>query len=216
VTVNIDHHQTNSEFAIHNYVDSNSSAVGEIIYELIKMLEQKFDTEIATCLYVAIAADTGGFRFSNTTSITHKIVADLIGFGVNVSEISQQVFDSVTLGKVKLLGEAINSMELFEKGKLVCFTLSDEAIKKTGAKDEDCGGIINTGININGAEVAILLRVKQNREIKVNFRSKNYVDVSAIANMYSGGGHKRAAGCTVEGNLDDIKKKIIKDIKDSL
>jgi bifunctional oligoribonuclease and PAP phosphatase NrnA len=214
ITVNIDHHFTNSEFAFHNYIDSNSSAVGEIIYQLINMMDQKLDSEIATCLYVAIATDTGGFRFSNTTAVTHQIVADLIGNNVNVSEISQKVFDTVTHGKVKVLGEAIKSLELLEYGKLAVLTLSDEIIKNIGAKDEDCDGIINTGRNINGVEVAILLRVKENGEIKVNLRSKSYVDVGAIANMYSGGGHKRAAGCTVQGNPEDVKKRLIDDIKE--
>jgi bifunctional oligoribonuclease and PAP phosphatase NrnA len=214
ITVNIDHHFTNSEFAFHNYIDSNSSAVGEIIYQLIKMMDQKLDSEIATCLYVAIATDTGGFRFSNTTAVTHQIVADLISNNVNVSEISQKVFDTVTYGKVKVLGEAIKSLELLEYGKLAVLTISDETIKNVGAKDEDCDGIINTGRNINGVEVAILLRVKENGEIKVNLRSKNYVDVGAIANMYSGGGHKRAAGCTVQGSQEDVKKRLIDDIKE--
>jgi bifunctional oligoribonuclease and PAP phosphatase NrnA len=214
ITVNIDHHFTNSEFAFHNYIDSNSSAVGEIIYQLIKMMDQKLDSEIATCLYVAIATDTGGFRFSNTTAVTHQIVADLISNNVNVSEISQKVFDTVTHGKVKVLGEAIKSLELLEYGKLAVLTISDETIKNVGAKDEDCDGIINTGRNINGVEVAILLRVKENGEIKVNLRSKNYVDVGAIANMYSGGGHKRAAGCTVQGSQEDVKKRLIDDIKE--
>lgn len=214
ITVNIDHHLTNSEFAFHNYIDSNSSAVGEIIYQLIKMMDQNLDSEIATCLYVAIATDTGGFRFSNTTAVTHQIVADLIGNDVNVSEISQKVFDTVTHGKVKVLGEAIKSLELLEYGKLAVITISDETIKNVGAKDEDCDGIINTGRNINGVEVAILLRVKENGEIKVNLRSKNYVDVAAIANMYSGGGHKRAAGCTVQGKPEDVKKRLIDDIKE--
>lgn len=216
VTVNIDHHRTNTEFAVHNYVDSNSSAVGEIIYELIKLLGQSFDKEIATCLYVAIATDTGGFRFSNTTELTHKIAADLIGFGADVSDISQKVFDTVTLGRVKLLGEAIKSLELLENGKVAIFTLSDDDIKKAGAKDEDCDGIVSTGRNINGVEVAVLLRERESGEIKVNFRSKNYVDVSAIANLYKGGGHKRAAGCTTQGKLEDIKKMIIEDIKEVL
>lgn len=212
ITANIDHHNTNSEFAFYNHVQTTSSAVGEIIYQLIKMLGLSLDPDTATCLYVAITTDTGGFRFSNTTAITHQIAGDLINNGVNVSEISQRVFDSTSLEKVKLMGEAINSLELFEGGRVGFITITEDIMKNTGAKEEDCDGIVNIARNINGVEVAVMIRQRGNGELKINFRSKSHVDVSAIAGMYGGGGHKRAAGCTVQGNLEDIRKKVLDDI----
>ena len=215
-TANVDHHFTNSEFAVHNYIDQKAAATGEIIFDIIKLFNENCDKAMATCLYVAIATDTGGFRFSNTTKRTHQIISELVGLGTNVSEISQKVFDSVSIEKVKLLGQAISSLEVLENGKLAVITLTEAAMKKAGAKDEDCDGIVNTGRNINGVEVAVLLRVRDNGEIKVNFRSKNYVDVATLANLYKGGGHKRAAGCTALGDLEEVKKKIMKDIKEVL
>jgi len=216
ITANIDHHNTNSEFAFHNYVQANASAVGEIIYQVIKMMGITIETNIANCLYVAITSDTGGFRFSNTTAMTHQIIADLISNGVNVAEISQNIFDSTSLGKVKLMGAAISSLEVLEKGKIAFITVTDAIMKNCGAKEEDCDGIVNLGRNIREVEVSAMIRQRENGEIKVNLRSKKYVDVSAIAALYKGGGHKRAAGYTTNKSIDEAKKMLLQDIKETL
>lgn len=217
VTINIDHHHTNSEFAFYNYINRGSSATGEIIYQLIKMLGLNLDNDIATCLYVAISTDTGGFRYSNTTSLTHQITADLINNGVNVAELSQRLFDNTSIQKVKLIGIAIKNLELFENNKVSFITITDEDIKNAGAKDEDCDGIVNLGRNIDSVEVAAMIRQKTNGEIKVNLRSKALVDVASIADMYGGGGHKKAAGCTIENKqIQEVKSLLLKDIKDAL
>ena len=215
-TINIDHHNTNSEYAFLNFVQTSSSAVGEIIYQVVRMMGLNLDRDISTCLYVAIATDTGGFRFSNTTALTHQITADLINNGVNVSEISDLIFDSTTLPKVKLTGLAIKSLEILENGKVAYITMTNDMFVSTGAKEEDCDGIVNIGRNIRGVEVAVMFRPKENGETRVNFRSKSYLDVAQIANFYKGGGHKKAAGCTTHGNLDDVKKSILNDIKEAL
>lgn len=216
VTVNIDHHNTNTEFGFHNYVNSGSSAVGEIVYDMIKKLGLVPDLDMATCLYVAVATDTGGFRFSNTTPLTHRIVSDLITAGVKVADVSQRIFDSNSYEKVKLTGAAISRLELLENGKVAVIALDYDLIKGTGAREEDCDGIINTARNIRGVEVAAMLRQWNNGEIKVNLRSSSYVDVSAIAGLYKGGGHKKAAGYITGGSLEDAKNRLLKDIKEVL
>ena len=213
-TVNIDHHNTNTEFGFHNYINSGSSAVGEIVYQMIKMMGLVPDLDIATCIYVAIATDTGGFRFSNTSPLTHQIVSDLINTGVKVAEVSQRIFDSNSYEKVKLTGAAISRLELLENGKIAIMGLDYDLIKGTGAKEEDCDGIINVARNIRGVEVAAMLRQWNNGDIKVNLRSTSYVDVSAIAGLYKGGGHKRAAGYITGGSLEDAKNRLLKDIRE--
>lgn len=215
-TINLDHHPTNTEFAQMNLVKANSSAVGEMIYQLVRMMGVAIDKDMATCLYVAIATDTGGFRYSNTTPVTHQIAADLINSGVDVANISQLVFETTSLPKVKLMGMAIDKMEILEDGKLAFINVTDDMIKNAGAREEDCDGIVNIGRNIIGVEVSLLIRQRAGEEFKINFRSKNYVDVSAIANRHSGGGHKRAAGCTIKGCMDDIKNMLIKEIREVL
>ncbi len=215
-TINIDHHTTNTEFALLNHVKPTAAAVGEMMYDLIKLMGICLDENIATCLYVAIATDTGGFRYSNTTPLTHQITADLINNGANVSMISQLVFETVPLKKVKLMGLAIDTIEIFEGGKVAFITITNDMIKEAGADDEDSDGLVNIARNVNGVEVAVLIKQKSDNEFKINFRSQSYVDVSAIANKYSGGGHKKAAGCTVKGNMEEIKGMINKDIREVL
>jgi bifunctional oligoribonuclease and PAP phosphatase NrnA len=217
ITVNIDHHTTNSSFAFYNYIDKSSSATGEIVYQLLKIMGLDIDKDMATCLYVALSTDTGGFRYSNTTSLTHQITADLINQGVSIADISQKVFENTSIQKVKLTGIAINSLEIFENNKVAFITITDNDIKNAGAKDEDCEGIVNIGRNIESIEVAAMFRHKSNSEIKVNLRSKSYADVASIAGLYGGGGHKRAAGCTV-GNkrIEDVKAMLLKDIHEEL
>lgn len=216
MTVNIDHHPTNTAFAIHNYLDTCSSATGEIIYQLLQILGQKPRKDIAICLYVAIATDTGCFRYSNTTPLTHTITAELLKSGVDVADVSQKVFETTSYEKVKLTAEAIHSLELYENGKIAVMALPNELIKKSGAKEEDCDGIINTARNIRGVEVAAMLRQGDHGDIKVNLRSNYLVDVSAIASKYSGGGHKKAAGYTINGVLEQEKNKLLEDIREVL
>jgi phosphoesterase RecJ-like protein len=209
VRINIDHHATNPGFADYNFIKPESSAVGEIVFEMIGMMEVDMDRDIAICLYTAITTDTGGFRYSNTTPLTHRIAADLVGRGINVADISQKVFDTTSLEKTKLIGMAIGTLELYGAGKLAIITIDRQMMEDSGAKDEDCDGIVNIGRNIKGVEVAVLMREADNREIRVNLRSNYYVDVSVIANLFSGGGHKRAAGFTVVGELSQVKSQLV-------
>lgn len=215
-TVNIDHHTTNTNFAQVNHVDVKSSATGEIIYDLIKTMCIDFDKDIATCLYVAIATDTGGFRYSNTTPLTHSISSELIDHGVDVSSVSQMIFETNSLSKVMLMGAAINTLEILEEGKVAFMAIADSMLKETGALEEDCEGIVNIGRNIRGVEVALLIRERFEGEYKINFRSKNYVDVSMIASKYKGGGHQRASGCTINGQMCEIKNSLLQDIRELL
>lgn len=215
-TINIDHHVTNTKFAHLNFVDAVSASTGEIVYRLLKEMELKIDTDIATCLYTAIATDTGGFQYQNTTAETHRITAELLSTGINVGELSQRIFDNTTYEKLKLQQKSIELLELYENAKLAVVTLSIEDISSTGAKDEDCDGIVNIGRSIESVEVSVLIKEKPNNEVRVNLRSKTYVDVSEIAAAFDGGGHKRAAGCTIKGELEDVKTKLINAVKDRL
>jgi len=215
-TVNIDHHSTNSEFADYNFVQTSSSAVGEIIYQLLKQMKLELTKETATCLYTAITTDTGGFRYSNTTPLTHQIAADLIIHGAVVADISQKVFDTVSYGKVKLMGLAASTLELLENGKVSAIYITPGMMKEAGAREEDCDGIVNLGRSIRGVQVALMLRQWEGNEVKVNFRSNGSFDVASLASMYGGGGHKKAAGCIVRGSLDEVKKKLMADIRDKL
>lgn len=215
-TANIDHHNTNTKFAKQNYIDRAASSTGEIIYILLGKMGQQIDKDVAINLYIALSTDTGGFRYSNTSARTHLIVSELISLGVDVAEISRILFDTASYEKVKLTGAAIQSIELVEDGRVAVMALTNETIRNTGAREDESDGIINIARNITGVEVAVMLRQLDSGEIKVNLRSNNYVDVSAVASRYSGGGHKRAAGFTTAGDLEQLKTGLIQDLREEL
>ncbi len=215
-TANIDHHNTNTGFAVQNHVDTTSSSTGEIIFTLLDKMGHKAGADVAVNLYAAISTDTGGFRYSNTTPRTHIIASELIGQGVDVAELSRTVFDTASYEKVKLTGAAIQSLELIENGRIAVMTLTNEMISKTGAGEEDSDGIINIARNIRGVEAAVMLRQLDNGEIKVNLRSNKYVDVSAVAGRFSGGGHKRAAGFTTADDLIRVKAGLLDELRKEL
>lgn len=215
-TINIDHHVTNTKYALLNFVDASSASTGEIIYTLLKKLKYTIDKDIATCLYTALSTDTGGFKYSNTTAETHRIAAELLSTGIDIGELSQRIFDNTTFTKLKLTQKSIELLELLQDDKLAVVALSQEDLISTGAKDEDCDGIVNIGRSIEGVEVSLLVKEKSNNEVRINLRSKTYVDVSEIAAAFGGGGHKRAAGCTVNGTLQDVRNQLIKAVTEKL
>jgi len=215
-TINIDHHVTNTKFALLNYVDETSASTGEIVYTLLKKLKLRIDTDMATCLYTAVATDTGGFKYSNTTAETHRIASELVSAGIDIGELSQRIFDNTTYPKLRLTQKAIELLEFYENNRLAVVAFSRADLLATGASDEDCDGIVNIGRSIEGVEVSLLVKEKNAEEVRVNLRSKTYVDVSEVAAAFGGGGHKRAAGCTVNGTLQQVREQLLEAVKDRL
>lgn len=215
-TINIDHHSTNTQFAQQNIVDSHASATAELIYFLLKEMHIDIDHDIALCLYVAISTDTGNFKYSNTTSTTHAIVSELLSQDLDIANVLKKLYDTVSLEKVILIGKVINTIELEECKKIATMVISSTMIQESGAKKEDYDGIVNIGRNIKGVEVSVLFTELDSGNIKVNLRSNDYVDVSKIASEFSGGGHQRAAGCTIKGDLQNVKIKVINRVRREL
>ncbi|NLK86046.1 MAG: bifunctional oligoribonuclease/PAP phosphatase NrnA [Clostridiaceae bacterium] len=217
VTVNIDHHRTNQGFADHDFVDPLSAATGEIVYRLFETMGIEPGKDTAICLYTAISTDTGSFRYSNTVPMTHAVCAELLKKGIDVADISKRVFDTTSYEKVRLMGEAIDSLELYFDGRAAVMCLTEEAIRRSGAAEEDHDGIINIARNIRGVEVAAMLRQMADGGIKVNLRSNYEADVSSLAAKHHGGGHKRAAGFTISGgDLQGVKKILLEDLEGML
>lgn len=211
-TGNIDHHPTNTNFAKFNQVVSTASATGEIIYQLLKDMEVEFDENIATCLYTAIASDTGGFRFSNTSALTHTIAADLISLGALASVVCTNLFENSSLERLRIMGEIINRLEIHGNGKISLITLPQSVIDELKASEEDVGGFSNMGRTIRGVEVAVFIRERDSQNVKVSMRARDKVDVSALATKFGGGGHKRAAGFEFKGTLQECKDILLKEL----
>ena len=211
--INIDHHKSNENFGGLNYVDSSVSSVGEIIYELIKSINTDLlDEDISTCLFAAIITDTGSFRYSNVSSKTFKIASDLTSFGIKPYLIANNIYNKNTYSGLKLLGEALLTLEINESGCVSWLTITRKMLNDTNANDEEIEGIIDIATTLNNVEISILFRETKDNKIKVSFRSKGNFDVNKFAGKFKGGGHPNAAGCLCSGKLDEIKENVLSEL----
>lgn len=208
-SINIDHHITNTYYASCNYVSEDAAATGEIIYHLIKSSEVDIDEHIATCLYTAVTTDTGSFKYDNTKPHTHRIAAELLEYGVDVNQVTTEIYQNKPVCQVKLLSAALNTLTMESSGKLAVILVTKEMLSKSQASVLDADGIIEFGRDIQGVEVAVLLKEVEEKEIKVGFRSKYDIDVSKIAKDFGGGGHKKASGCTIYDSIMNAKQAVI-------
>ncbi len=216
IIVNIDHHGTNLHFGDLNIVDTSAAATGEIIYNLMLQLRLPLDFGISMCLYAAIASDTGSFKYGNTTSHTLHAAAALLENGVDPALISQKIFDEYPHSTIYLLRDALATLQLDDTLPIAWMNLHEDVLDDYGAKAEELEGFVNYAKNIHGIEVGIFFYHTSKGETKVGFRSKT-VDVSAIAGNFGGGGHPRAAGCTIKGQAGpDAIRMVIQDVKDTL
>ena len=212
----VDHHQTNNSSADFHLLDPDSSSTGIIIYAVLKSLPVNISDSIAENIYTTIIGDTGSFRYSNTNPETFRVAAELVEHGADPAEISEALFESEPLRKLKLIGLVLPTLDVSDDKKIASVFADKKMFAETGARREDTEGIVNIPRSIKGIEVALLFREETGSDgslWKVSFRSKGAVDVAKIAEEFGGGGHKRAAGCSIPGNLNEAKNKIIGSIR---
>ena len=211
--VNIDHHHSTEPFGNVNWIEPSACAVGEMIYRIPKALGVGITPEIATNVYVAILTDTGSFQFSSTTAGTFRIAAELAEHGADVPEIAMRVFYSNPVEKVRAMGVMLNAMDLDESGRIVWMVLTREDMKRHGCMDDDVEGLVNYPLTIVGVEVAVFFRELDDGSFRVSLRSKNDVDVSAIAAKFGGGGHRKAAGCRLVGSQEAVQRQVVSSVR---
>lgn len=211
----IDHHKTNDYFGDFNIVEMTSS-VGELVYQLYSEINYSVDEIDAIGLYTSMVTDTGNFRYSNTSSTTLRTVAKLFETGFDFEKINRNIYGNQELRKVKLKSETLTNMELFNDDKIVILEVSQDLLKKTGCEMFHSDGIVEAGRDISGVEVSVLLKEISPNLVKVSMRSKEYLDVSDVSLLFSGGGHSRAAGCTINKSLSDSKQTILAALSERL
>ena len=214
--INIDHHVTNDRFGQYNWIDDNASATSELIYKLIKQHGMNIGQERATCLYTGIVTDTGSFRFANTTPETHRIVAELITEGVSPEKVSQSVYENLPSSRIKLLGLVLSTLQVSLDGKVAWIRVTQDMYDSTGTNQEDTENFIDHVKSVNTVEIALFFVELKSGKTKVSFRSKNEFDVSKIAIYFGGGGHQKAAGCTLDTSVDETEKTIVANIQREL
>lgn len=201
--INIDHHISNpGSSGDINYVFPKASSTSELIYRLIGM--QELDRDIAQALYIGLIHDTGVFRYSNTSPETLRAAADLVSFGFDFSELIEETFYEKTYLQTQILGRALLESILFMHGRCVVSVLDRKTMNFYGASPHDLDGIVSQLREIAGVECAIFMYETGVLEYKVSMRSGGKVDVAAIASYFGGGGHKRAAGCSMNGTSHDV------------
>ena len=210
--LNIDHHVSNTNFGDVNVVDPDASATGELVYELVKAMDISIDKNIAENLYTAISTDTGSFKYDSTTSKTHRIVAELLDTGIDKNKININIYENMSFSKMNLLREAFKTLETFKGKRIATMEVTQDMLSETETSMEDAEGIISFIRNLDTVEVAVLLKERKEKSIKVSLRTKKDVDASKICKIFGGGGHKRAAGCTINEELNRAKELIVKAI----
>ena len=215
VIINIDHHTTNNRFGHYQLVDTTACATSEIVYRLIQEMMLEIDLAMATAIYTGILTDTGSFRFSNTNLAAFSICQAMVAAGVKPSMVAQHVYGAYSLGRIKLLNLALDSIEVSNNGYLSIMTVTREMLADTGTQPEDADGLINYARRIRDVKVAALIHelsdkseAEGSKQFHVSLRSDGSVDVAAIAMKFGGGGHAGAAGFSVESSLTDLKQTI--------
>ena len=205
----IDHHVNSKIEADLMVIDSNSPATCQLVYEFLVSQNIKITEEVAKYIYMGIVTDTGSFNYASTTSKTHRIVAELLDTGIDFAYICKMVNDTMKESRLKLIAYAINNIETYKNGKIKYVKISNEVLKSFDISEEDAEGIVNYLRCIEGVHIGIYARELSDGTYKVSMRSNGNVDISEAAIKLGGGGHKNAAGFTLNEEIENVIDEII-------
>ena len=213
-TINIDHHYTNTRYAMENRVGDNMSSTGEMIYDLLIEMNIEITKEIATYLYCAIMGDTSCLKYSSATPKTVMIISKLMECGIDHADLSRRLFDTEKITSIKLKGYIMNNIKSFYDGEVSLVSIDEEKFLEYGVLEKDVGDIVNIPRSVEGTQIAVSLR-QVPEKVKISLRSNGKYNVGEIAQKLGGGGHMMAAGIGLFGaTLADAEEKILKVIGD--
>ncbi len=209
--INIDHHVSNERFGTANWVDDRASSAGEMVYRIFKAMEVGITKEAALYLYIAILTDTGSFNYDNTSNVTHEIAGELLGYGLDPSLVSESVFERRSVEDIRFLGLVLATLKVNRTGEVAYLEITRKMLKDTGADMAKVEGVVNYARSIFSVKIAILFKedLNNHNRINVSFRSKAGVDVNKLAAKFGGGGHTKASGCVIDGDLAEVEKKVV-------
>lgn len=204
VSANIDHHISNDKFGGINVVDTAAAASGEVVYDILKTMKIPMDANIATCLLTAIITDTGGFRYSNTTPQVMEKSAQLISAGADPEYIFKQVYEEMPYEQVLMQADAVRQACFNADRTVAWVVVTREFLNAHGALDEHVDGLVEAIRRIDTVKIAVVFKETEQNHTRVSIRSDTHsIDVSAVMGQFGGGGHKLAAGCTIEKPLNE-------------
>ena len=197
----IDHHYTNTLYAAHNIVMPRASSAGEVLYRLFLSAGIPVDDYMAEKLYCAVTSDTGCFRYNNVTPAVHRMAADLVAHGLNTAWINRRIFEMASIERLRLESRVAELTELYENGRVAVSYLSNEDMKLLNADENDTDGLVNIPRRIDSVMLSAFIRQMSDGTIRASLRSECDLDVAEIAAEFGGGGHARAAGCTLGSDM---------------
>ena len=212
--VHVDHHLDGEPLGDVSIIDPGASAVGEMLFEIFSHAGIEISQQAATALYVALATDTGSFKFANTRARTHQVAAELISLGANPAAISDRVFDRKKFSTLKLTAAVLETLELRFDGQVASLVVTDKMIVESGAKPEETDGLVNLAKSVEGTRLALMFREDDRGRTKVSFRSDGSVQVQELAARFDGGGHAMAAGCTVDAGMQEARQQVFKTVSE--
>ena len=212
----IDHHAGNSGYADFTLLNGSAAAAAELLYEVINAMGVAITPHIADCLYTGLATDTGCFRFSSTTANTHIVAAKLIEAGCHVEELNTLLFDTKPRERMEAERIARNHLEYYLDGRCALIYLTRDEIEQSGVDPADLEELTSLPVSIEGVKVGLTLRQQPGGSYRISVRTAKGVDACAIARRLGGGGHSRAAGCELLGNLENAKNAILAEVEAEL
>src|SRR5947207_1165730 len=195
--INIDHHPDNMSYGAINWFDASAAACGEMVFDLVAALGVRLTANIATHIYVAILTDTGSFHYSNISPRTFEICRRALESGVDPVRVARNVYDSNNMGRLKLFGSVLSTMQLDGSGRIAIVYLDHEMARAAGGTYEDTEALINLPLTVKEIQAVVFFKQIEGEQYRVSMRSKGDIDIGAVAKEFGGGGHKNAAGCTV-------------------
>ena len=215
-TVNIDHHATSEHFGTVNWIDSTASAVGEMIYNLVKAIGGRVTREIAECVYMALVTDTGSFHFSNTTDRTLKVASELIKAGARPAAISEVVYNNYPWSRIELMRQVLATVKRDESGKVASMRQTLKMREEAGAVDGDNNGFVNIPLAAREILACVYMREVGEGVYRVSLRSKGDINVAKVAERWGGGGHRNAAGLRIEGDWDAKERELVEAVREAV
>jgi phosphoesterase RecJ-like protein len=207
--INIDHHPGNAMFGAINWFDRGAAACGEMVFDVIEALGVRLAPEIAVHIYVAILTDTGSFHYSSISPRTFDICRQTLEAGVDPVAVARSVFDSNNIGRLRLFGAVLGSVELEDAGRLATIYLDRAMARAAGGTYDDTEGLINLPLTVKEIQAVVFFKEVDHSQYRVSLRSKGGIDVGEVAKRFGGGGHKNASGCTVDGTLPEVRAQVI-------
>lgn len=210
-TINIDHHQTNDNYGTLAFVEEHASSSGEVLYDILKNLDWPIDLTIATSIYTAILTDTGGFRFENTNANVFRIAAELTEIGINPKGIYKKCYESKSKNIVLFQNDCVNKAVFSADDKIAYTIVYKKNIEKFAVGDDATDGIAEILRAILTTDVSFVVKEVDTKICKISMRSKN-IDVAKVCQVFGGGGHKFAAGCTIKTSCEEAVQKLLIEI----